>query len=127
MRKLILLTFLATPAFAEEGIKVRLPDNAAIEKAATKEFMTELVQAIVIGNSCDGIKLTEGELALLTQTSYKVGEALPPEDKERHDSQYYGPAYGSLNHPDTCPTGIPKIEPLLDRLKAMGGGTDPVG
>lgn len=126
MRKLLLLTLLATPAFADGGITVQLPDDASIAKAAAPEFLMELVQANVVGMNCEGFRLTDGEWTLITQTADKVAEVLKI-DTGAYDDQFYGPAFASLDKSDTCVKDGPKIKPLVERLKAMGGGTDPIG
>jgi hypothetical protein len=126
MRKLLLLTLLAAPAFADGGITVQLPDDAKIAEAATPEFLMELVQANVVGMNCEGFRLTDGEWTLITQSADKVAAALKI-DTGAYDDKFYSPAFASLDKPDTCANDGPKIKPLVDRLKAMGGGTDPIG
>ncbi len=126
MRKLLLLTLLAAPAFADGGIAVLLPDDAKIAAAATPEFLMELVKANVVGMNCEGFQLTDGEWTLITQSADKVAEALKI-GVNAYDDDFYGPAFDSLDKPDTCTKDGPKIKPLVEKLKAMGGGTDPIG
>jgi hypothetical protein len=125
MRKLLLLTLISGPAFADGGITVKLPDDAQIAKAATPELLMQLVQANVVGMNCERFRLTDGEWTLITQTADKVAAALKL-DTGAYDDQFYGPAFASLDQADTCAKDGPKIAPLVDKLKAMGGGTDPV-
>ncbi len=127
MRKLFLLIALtAGPALADGGITVQLPDDATIAAAATPEFLMELVQANVIGLNCPGFTLDQGEWTLITQTADKVAAALKL-GVSAYDDQFYGPAFASLDVAETCAKDGPKINPLVERLKAMGGGTDPLG
>ena len=126
MRRIALLVLLATPALADGGITVKLPDDAKIAEAASQEFLMELVQANVVGMNCPGFMLSDGEWTLITQTADKVAAVLKL-DTSAYDDQFYGPAFASLDQPATCGNDGPKIKPLVERLKAMGGGTDPIG
>jgi hypothetical protein len=126
MKPAVFLAFLATPAFADGGITVKLPDDAKIAEAASPDFLMELVQANVVGMNCDGFRLTTGEWTLITQTADKVAAVLKI-DVATYDDQFYGPAFASLDLAETCTSDGPKIRPLVERLKAMGGGTDPIG
>ena len=126
MRKLLLLPLLAAPAFADGGITVQLPPDARIAEAASAEFLMDLVQANVVGMNCPGFPLTDGEWTLISQTADKVAAVLKI-DTAAYDDKFYGPAFASLDKPDTCAKDGPKIKPLIDKLKAMGGGTDAIG
>ena len=123
MFRALLLTLIATPALAEGPGLVRLPDEAAIAGAATPDFLTELVVANVVGMNCDGYRLTDGEWALLTGSADMVAEALTIRNSSDYDTRFYGPAFDLLDQPGTCATEGPRIAPLVDRLKAMGGDT----
>lgn len=124
MRKLLLLGALAGPAFAEGGITVTLPDPAAIDAASETGLMMELAQAEVVGMTCPGFRLTAGEAALISGTVDLLADRydLNPEYRALN---IYGPARTAMDQPDTCAKVGPTIKPLLDRLKAMGGSTDP--
>ncbi|NJM83301.1 MAG: hypothetical protein HC844_13150 [Tabrizicola sp.] len=127
MRKLVLFTaLLAAPAFADGGISVKLPDPAQLAAAVSTDFLMELVQANVVGMNCAGYSLSQGEWTLITQTADQVADALRI-GTGAYDERFYGPAFASLDKPGTCEADGPKIAPLIKRLKAMGGGTDPVG
>lgn len=126
IRPLALLVLTATPAFADGGVTVQLPDAGQIASAASPGFLTQLVMANVVGMNCPGFILTDGEWALITGTADKVADALNI-DTGTYDDQFYGPAFTALDQPGTCETEGPKIAPLIDRLKSMGGSTDSIG
>lgn len=123
MFRALILTLLATPALADDPGFVALPDDAAIAKAATPAFLTKLVTANVVGMNCPDHMIDTGEWALLVGTADKVATALGVKDSGAYDTQFYGPAFDLLDRPETCATEGPKIDPLIDRLKAMGGDT----
>lgn len=128
MKRLALLTALiASPALADGGITVKLPDDARIAAAASPEVLMELVVANVIGSNCAGFETTQGEWTLLTGTADKVAEAIGVRDAGDYDDRFYGPAFDLLDRPGSCATEGPKIRPLIERLKAMGGDTLPLG
>jgi hypothetical protein len=126
MKRLALIALLASPAYSDGGITVKLPDDAAIAKAASPEFLMELVVANVVGSNCPGFENDQGEWTLLTGTADKVAAALKI-DTAAYDDRFYGPAFDLLDKTDTCATEGPKIAPLIERLRAMGGDTRPLG
>ncbi|MCU0826692.1 MAG: hypothetical protein MUE52_04650 [Tabrizicola sp.] len=127
MRRLALLTALiAGPALADGGITVKLPDDTQIAAAASPEFLMELVVANVIGSNCTGFQINQGEWTLLTGTADKVAEAIGVMDAGEYDDSYYHPAFDLLDQPGSCATEGPKIQPLIERLRAMGGDTLPL-
>ncbi|MGL4236543.1 hypothetical protein [Tabrizicola sp.] len=127
MRLAVLIALLATPSLADGGITVQLPDDAKIAEAATPEFLTELVNANVIGMNCPGFEIDQGEWTLITGTADKVAEAIGVMDAGEYDDKFYGPAFAMLDKPESCAKEGPKIDPLIERLKAMGGDTKPIG
>jgi hypothetical protein len=123
MFRTLILTLLATPALAQDPGFVTLPDDAAVAKAAMPEFPMELVVANVVGMNCADYRIDDGQWALLTGTADKVAEAIGVKDASEYDDKFYGPAFDMLDKPETCATEGPKIAPLVERLKAMGGDT----
>jgi hypothetical protein len=126
MKRLLLCLCLASPALADGGVTVTLPPDNAIASAASQGFLTELVMANVVGMNCAGYILSDGEWALITGTADKVAAVLNI-DTGTYDDQFYGPAFTAIDQPGTCEAAGPKIAPLIDRLKSMGGSTDPIG
>ena len=126
MKRLLLCLTLATPALADGGVTVQLPDPSQIASAASPDFLMQLVLANVVGMNCPGYALTDGEWALITGTADGVAAALQI-DTGAYDDQFYGPAFAALDQPGTCDTEGPRIAPLIQRLKTMGGSTDPIG
>ena len=120
------LSLFAVPAWADGAVTVRLPEDAAIAKAASAGFLTQLVTANVAGMNCPGYALSDGEWALITGTADKVAVALGI-SAAAYDDQFYAPAFAAISQPGTCDREGPQIAPLIDRLRAMGGGTHPVG
>ncbi len=126
MRKIVLLMLMAGPALADGGVTVRLPPDAAISAAASPDFLHQLVLANVIGMNCDGYMLSDGEWALITGSADLVAARLGL-DTAAFDDGYFGPAFAALDQPGACDSHGPKIAPLIEELKTMGGGTDPLG
>ncbi|WP_309663938.1 hypothetical protein [Tabrizicola sp.] len=126
MKRLALIALLASPAVADRAITVQLPDDAKIAEAATAGFLSELALAEVVGVNCPDYRLTKGEAELISGTVDLVADIfdLNPETRAQN---VYGPAFALLDQPGTCDTEGPKIAPLVEKLKAMGGGTDPLG
>jgi hypothetical protein len=125
-RILFCLALASLPALADGGVSVRLPPVAAATKAASPAFLSQLVMANVAGMNCPGFILTDGEWALITGTADMVAQALKI-DSAAYDEQFYGPAFATIDQPGACATEGPKIAPLIERLKSMGGSTDPIG
>lgn len=128
MRRLaaLCLATLALPAHADGAVTVKLPDPGQIAAAASPDFLMALVMANVAGMNCPGHALSDGEWALVTGTADRVAAALQI-GPGAYDDQYYGPAFAALDKAGTCAAEGPKIAPLIDRLRSMGGGTDPIG
>ncbi|MFZ1470421.1 MAG: hypothetical protein WAT09_15815 [Paracoccaceae bacterium] len=116
---------LASPALADGGVSVRLPDDGALAAAASPAFLAQLVTANVVGMNCPGVSLSDGEWALLTGSADKVAAALGL-STGAYDDQFYGPAFAALDDPATCSAKAPLIAPLIQRLKSMGGSTQPI-
>ncbi|MGB4826776.1 MAG: hypothetical protein WBP18_05785 [Paracoccaceae bacterium] len=123
---LIAASALTAPALADGGVTVKLPPTEAVAKAASPDFLTQLVMANVVGMNCPGFTLSDGEWALITGTADRVAKALKI-STGAYDDQFYGPAFAALDQPGTCAAEGPKIAPLIKRLKSMGGSTDPIG
>ena len=114
------------PAQADGGVTVKLPDAGQISAAASPKFLTQLVMANVAGSNCPGYALSDGEWALITGTADRVADALGI-GNSAYDDNYYGPAFAALDQPGTCEAEGPKIAPLIQKLRSMGGGTDAIG
>jgi hypothetical protein len=127
MKRLGLILLLTGPVLADGGITVQLPDAGKIVVAASPEFLTELVVANVVGMNCPAFAIDQGEWTLITGTADKVAEILKVANASDYDDKYYTPAFALLDKPDTCSVEGPKIKPLIDRLKEMGGDTKPIG
>jgi hypothetical protein len=117
---------LASPTLADGGVTVTLPDSSQVTAAASPDFLMQLVMANVAGMNCPGFALSDGEWALITGTADRVAATLQI-DAGTYDDDYYGPAFAALDAPGTCDREGPRIAPLIDRLRGMGGSTDPIG
>jgi hypothetical protein len=117
---------LSAPALADGGVTVTLPDPGQIAAAASPDFLMQLVMANVAGMNCPGFALSDGEWALITGTADRVAATLQI-GTGAYDDDYYGPAFAALDAPGTCDREGPAIAPLIDRLRGMGGSTDPIG
>lgn len=123
---LALTLLLGGPAPADGGITVQLPRADAIAAAASPDFLHELVNANIIGSNCPGFELTDGEWTLLTGSADLVAAQLGL-TTDVYDMHYFSPAFDLLDQPGSCKEIGPTIPRLIDRLKSMGGGTDPIG
>lgn len=128
MRRLLALCLAALPppALADGGVTVKLPDPGQIAAAASPDFLMALVMANVAGMNCPGHALSNGEWALVTGTADRVAGALKI-GASAYDEDYYGPAFAAMDQPGTCDREGPKIAPLIQRLKSMGGSAEPIG
>lgn len=132
MRRLLALCLAAlppslpSPALADGGVTVKLPDPGRIAAAASPDFLMALVMANVAGMNCPGHALSDGEWALVTGTADRVAGALKI-GASAYDEDYYGPAFAAMDQPGTCDREGPKIAPLIQRLKSMGGSAEPIG
>jgi hypothetical protein len=125
MRKyMIILAAVAFPAMADESAVVTLPSLAKIKATAdnTATFMMELAQAEVVGLNCEGYKISRAEAALINGTVDLLADDFDfnPEFRKQN---VYGDALASVADPATCDRDGPKIKPLLDQLRDMGGST----
>lgn len=114
------------PALADGGVTVALPDQGQIARAASEAFLHELVLANVVGMNCQDYLISNGEWALIVGSADLVAAALKLEVND-YDDRFYGPAFAALDAPGTCQAEGPKIAGLIERLKAMGGDTVPLG
>lgn len=128
MRRILVLCLAALPlpALADGGVTVKLPDPGQIAAAASPDFLMALVMANVAGMNCPGHALSDGEWALVTGTADRVAGALEI-GASAYDEDYYGPAFAAMDQPGTCDREGPKIAPLIQRLKSMGGSAEPIG
>lgn len=115
----------ATPAFADGGITVQLPDVSQLPESEARALIAELANVNVITSNCRGYEISSGEWTLITGTGDKLAARLGL-DPSSYDREYYGAAFKLLDDPTACDRIGPTAQPLIQRLIGMGGGTEPL-
>lgn len=113
------------PALADGGMTVPLPETSSLTEPQARALITELAQVNVITSNCPGQAVTDGEWTLITGTGDKLAAQLGL-DAAAYDREFYGPAFRLLDDPGACDRIGPLADPLIERLKKMGGGTTPI-
>jgi hypothetical protein len=130
-RRLALLAALcATPALADGGLTVPLPDPAllaALSDAQAEDLLEAVVTANVISSNCPDFPITDGEGALLVGTADILAYDMLQLGTEAYDARFYGPAFALLDDPAACASRGPEIAGLLQLLIDMGGSPIPTG
>lgn len=112
-------------AWAEGGMTVPLPDTSGLSPDQAQALIAELAQVNVITSNCPGYPVTDAEWTLIAGTGDKLAAQLGL-DAGEYDRQFYGPAFRLLDDPEACERIGPRAQPLIARLKAMGGATTPL-
>lgn len=120
-----LLAIAAGAAWAEGGMTVPLPDTSTLSQDQARALITELAQVNVITSNCPGYPVSDAEWTLIAGTGDQIAAQLGL-DAQEYDRQFYGPAFKLLDDPAACDRIGPTAQPLIARLKAMGGGTTPL-
>jgi hypothetical protein len=115
------LTLAAWPA-AADGPEFRgvLPDAAALAPYTRPEALAVLVQAVVIGQNCDGLRTTDGEWALLTGSADLIADRLGL-SVEAQDDDFWRPAFGLLDEPQGCTRHGWAVRKAVGWLEGLGG------
>ena len=119
------LVFAAGAAWADGGMTVPLPDTSGLSPDQARGLIAELAQVNVITSNCPGYPVSDAEWTLIAGTGDKLAAQLGL-DASAYDKQFYGPAFKLLDDPGACDRIGPRAQPLIARLKAMGGGTTPL-
>ena len=118
------MAIVAGAAWAD-GMTVPLPDTSGLSADEARALITELAQVNVITSNCPAYPVTDAEWTLIAGTGDKLAAQLGL-DAQAYDKQFYGPAFQLLDDPGACDRIGPTAQPLIARLKAMGGGTTPL-
>ena len=119
------LVFATGAAWADGGMTVPLPDTSGLSPDQARGLIAELAQVNVITSNCPGYPVSDAEWTLIAGTGDKLAAQLGLDAKE-YDKQFYGPAFRLLDDPGACDRIGPRAQPLIARLKAMGGATTPL-
>ena len=119
------LVFAAGAAWADGGMTVPLPDTSGLSPDQARGLIAELAQVNVITSNCPGYPVSDAEWTLIAGTGDQLAAQLGLDAKE-YDKQFYGPAFRLLDDPGACDRIGPRAQPLIARLKAMGGATTPL-
>ena len=128
MKPMLAAAFLAIAtgaAWADGGMTVPLPDTSGLSQDQARALITELAQVNVITSNCPAYPVSDAEWTLIAGTGDKLAAQLGL-DASAYDKQFYGPAFQLLDDPGACDRIGPRAQPLIARLKAMGGGTTPL-
>lgn len=117
----LVLTLSALPA-AADGPQFRgtLPEATALAPHARPEVLAVLVQAVVIGQNCDGFRTTDGEWALLTGSADLIADRLGL-SVEAQDADFWRPAFRSLDAAQGCARHGWTVRKALGWLRGLGG------
>lgn len=118
------LLLLATPALADGKIYVQLPDLSGITGAEAEALLSEVVLANVVSSNCPDFAVSDEEWSLLTDSADILAREQLRLSVEEYDSQFYGPAFAAMERPETCGEAGPDVQPVLDRLVALGGSRE---
>ena len=110
---------------ADGGMTVPLPDTSGLSADEARALITELAQVNVITSNCPAYPVSDAEWTLIAGTGDKLAAQLGL-DASAYDKQFYGPAFQLLDDPGACDRVGPRAQPLIARLKAMGGATTPL-
>ena len=119
------LVFATGAAWADGGMTVPLPDTSGLSADEARALITELAQVNVITSNCPAYPVSDAEWTLIAGTGDKLAAQLGL-DASAYDKQFYGPAFQLLDDPGACDRIGPRAQPLIARLKAMGGATTPL-
>lgn len=119
------LALAAGAAWADGGMTVPLPDTSGLSQDQARALIAELAQVNVITSNCPAYSITDAEWTLIAGTGDQLAAQLGL-DAQAYDKQFYGPAFKLLDDPGACDRIGPRAQPLIARLKAMGGGTTPL-
>ena len=122
---LLLSVLAATPALADGGLTVPLPQLPPLSGGSAEHLLMQLVVANVVSQNCPEWLATAGEWALLTGTADLVAESLGL-GTDDYDDRFYRPAFALLDKPGTCGREGPRVRPLVNRLIAWGGTPVPL-
>jgi hypothetical protein len=112
---------LTAPALADGKIYVQLPDLSDITGAEAESFLSQVVLANVISSNCPDFAVTEEEWSLLTDSADILAREQLRLSVDDYDSQYYGPAFATLDKADACTMHGPEVQPVIDKLVELGG------
>ena len=115
---------LTLPVLADGKIYVQLPDLSDINGAEADSFLSGVVLANVISSNCPDFAVTEEEWSLLTDSADILAREQLRLNVDDYDSQYYGPAFDTLDKADACATHGPQVQPVIDKLVELGGSRE---
>ena len=117
---------LTAPVLADGKIYVQLPDLSDISGAEAESFLSAVVLANVISSNCTDFAVTEEEWSLLTDSADILAHEQLRLSVDTYDSQYYGPAFATLDKADACATHGPEVQPVIDKIVDLGGSREPL-
>lgn len=128
MRALALMTMLLPAAAMADGrMAVPLPDLSGLSAPQAEALLAALVQAVVIGQNCEGFLSTDGEWSLLNDSADILADDVLGLSVDDYDSRFWNPAFALLDDPAACGREGPKVEGLLRLLEDLGGSRIPTG
>lgn len=107
-----------------ERLVVPLPDVSGLQRPEAEALARQLAQVNVITSNCPDYPISDGEWTLLIGTGDLLAAQLGL-DPSAYEREYFGPAFALLDDPSACDRIGPQAGPLLEKLKQMGGATQP--
>ena len=105
-----------------DRLVVPLPDVSGLDQTQASDLAHELARANVITSNCPDHDVGDGAWQLMTGTTDALTVKLGL-DPITYDREYFRPAFGLMEDPQACDKLGPGVQDTVDKLIAMGGGT----
>jgi hypothetical protein len=118
------LALLPSLTLADGAVEVTLPDLSMFPAESLAPLLTQTVNAIVIGQNCQGFLLSDGEWSLLNGAADIMASRLKL-STDRYESEYWDPAFALLDNPVNCDGYGPVVPVMVETMTNLGGTTGP--
>ena len=115
---------LTATASADGKIYVQLPDLSGFSGEEAETFLSEVVLANVISSNCADFAVTDEEWSLLTDSADILAHGQLGIGVNDFDNLFYDPAFETLDEPGACDKHGPQVQPVIDKLVALGGSRE---
>ena len=88
------------------------------------KLLSEVVLANVISSNCADFAVTDEEWSLLTDSADILAHGQLGIGVNDFDNLFYDPAFETLDEPGACDKHGPQVQPVIDKLVALGGSRE---